>query len=105
MAMIKKEDIGLYRDGGLGVFCHLSGLRVDGKRKQITELFKKFELSNTVEINIKTVDFQDVFFNLTIGTFKPYIKPNDSTVYIHENSIQPPSIIKELPKSIIQLVN
>lgn len=55
MAMIKKEDIGLYRDDGLGVFCNLSGLRVDGKRKQITELLKKFELSNTVEINIKTI--------------------------------------------------
>ena len=53
--MIKKEDIGLYRDDGLGVFCNLSGLRVDGKRKQITELLKKFELSNTVEINIKTI--------------------------------------------------
>ena len=105
MAMIKKEDIGVYRDDGLGAFCNLSGPQADGKRKQITVLFKKFELSNTVEINIKTVDFQDVFFNLTIGTFKPYIKPNDSTVYIHENSIQPPSIIKELPKSIIQLVN
>ena len=103
--MIKKEDIGLYRDDGLGAFCNLSGPQADGKRKQITVLFKKFELSNTVEINIQTVDFQDVFFNLTIGTFKPYIKPNDSTVYIHENSIQPPSIIKELPKSIIQLVN
>ena len=53
--MIKKEDIGLYRDDGLGVFCNLSGLRVDGKRKQMTELLKKFELSNTVEINIKTI--------------------------------------------------
>ena len=59
--MIKREDVGLYRDNGLGAFCNLSGSQVDRKRKQIVELLKQCELPITVEINLKTVNFLDDF--------------------------------------------
>ena len=38
--MIKREDVGLYRDNGLGVFCILSGPQVGKKRNQIVDLFR-----------------------------------------------------------------
>ena len=58
-------------------------------------LFKQCELSITVEINFETVDFGYVFLDLTKRTFKPRIP-----FYIHANSNNPLSIIKEIPKSI-----
>ena len=51
------------------------------------------------------MDFSDIFFNFTNGTFKPYRKPNDSPVYIHVNSNHPPSIIKELPMSVTKRIS
>ena len=36
----------------------------------------------------------------TTTTYKPYKKPNDETKYIHVGSDHPPSIIKQIPKSI-----
>ena len=38
--------------------------------------------------------------NLSDGSYPPYKKPNEETNYIHVNSDQPPSILKQLPKSI-----
>lgn len=58
------------------------------------------ELSITVEISLKTVDFLNVVFDSTNGTFKPYRKPNDNSVYIYKNSSHSPSMIKEWHKSI-----
>jgi hypothetical protein len=37
---------------------------------------------------------------LNDGTYRPYKKPNDETVYIDANSNHPPNIIKQLPISI-----
>ena len=58
------------------------------------------KLSVTVEVNPKTEDFLEIFFDLTKKTFKPYRKPYDSFVYININSNLSLSIIKEWPKSI-----
>ena len=52
------------------------------------------------ECNTKIVNCLDVTFNLNDGTCKPYKKPNDETEYIHVDSDHPPSIIKQIPKSI-----
>ena len=35
---------------------------------------------------MKIVDFLDVTFNLDDGTYKPFMKPNDSPLYININS-------------------
>ena len=37
-------------------------------------------------MNLKTVDFLDVCFNLTNDTYEPYRKPNNEPVYININS-------------------
>ena len=49
---------------------------------------------------MKIVNYLDVTLNLNDGSYRPYKKPNEETNYIHVNSDQPPSILKQLPKSI-----
>ena len=38
--------------------------------------------------------------SLRNSTYRPYRKPNNNLLYIHNSSNQPPQIIKHLPNSI-----
>ena len=38
--------------------------------------------------------------DLNSGIFKPYMKPNDSPLYINKKSNHPPSIIKNIPAAV-----
>ena len=49
---------------------------------------------------MKIVNYLDVTLNLNNGSYRPYKKPNEETNYIHVHSDHPPSILKQLPKSI-----
>ena len=49
---------------------------------------------------MKTVNYLDVIFDLTNGTYCPYRKPNDHPQYINTKSNHPPNIIKQIPASI-----
>ena len=49
---------------------------------------------------MKIVNHLDVTLNLNDGSYHPYKKPNEETNYIYVNSDHPPSILKQLPKSI-----
>ena len=49
---------------------------------------------------MKVVNYLDVTFNLSDGTYKPYTKPNNEIKYIHKNSNHPPSVIRQIPLSI-----
>ena len=51
-------------------------------------------------MNLKTVDFLDVRFDLIKNSYRPFCKPNSKPVYFHEQSSHPPNILKKLPKSI-----
>ena len=50
-----------------------------------------------IECNLKVVNYLDVTFNLNDRLYR---KPNDETHYIHIQSDHPPSITKQLPRSI-----
>ena len=65
-------------------------------------MFKRFENSFqiTIEAKKKVVDFLDIALDLRTAIYKPYKKPNSSLTYIHKQSKHPPSIIKNLTKSI-----
>ena len=54
----------------------------------------------TIEANLKVVDFLDITMDLESGIFKPYMKPNNTPLYIHRLSNHPPSVIKNIPKSV-----
>ena len=51
-------------------------------------------------MNLKTVDFLEVHFDLVNNTYQPYHKPNNEPVYIHKQSSHLPNILKELLKTI-----
>ena len=64
------------------------------------KIFKRNSLQITIEANKKVVDFLDITLDLRAEIYKPYKKPNSNLTYIHKQSNHPPSIIKNLPKSI-----
>ena len=74
----------------------LSKLKDDGKVINI----KGCGLSITIQCNLKTVDFLDVTFDLDNNAYKPFHKENNKPIYINKHSNDPPSILKQLPKSI-----
>ena len=74
--IIDKSFVGLYRDDGLGV------LR-----------------------NCTFSNFLDTTFNLMNNTYKPYRKPNDQLFYINKHSNHPPSVLRQLPKSISKRIS
>ena len=98
--VIEKQNIGLYRDDGLGVIGNCTGPKLDRLKKDITAIFKSEELKITIETNLVKTDFLDVNFDLSTGKYFPYRKPNDKPLYINRKSNHPTSILKELPKMI-----
>ena len=99
-AFVDPASIGLYRDDGLATLKGASGSVADRTRKNIVSLFKSFGLRITIDTNIKTTNFLDVTLDLKTGTYKPYRKPGDTPLYLNMASNHPPTIIKNLPKSI-----
>ena len=63
-------------------------------------MFKTYNLSITIEANLKSVNFLDVQLDLERDAYRPYIKPNDKPCYVHSLSNHPPGIIKNIPVSI-----
>ena len=61
---IDKTSVGLYRDDGLGVFKSHSGPETERKRKEIIKTFNTYNLSITIETNIRVVNFFDTITNI-----------------------------------------
>ena len=95
-----KDNIGLYRDDGLGVFRNVNGHQADKIRKMFHDIFKQHGLSLEIECNLKIVNYLDITLNLNNSTYKPYRRPNNETLYIHAKSNHPKNILKQLPISI-----
>ena len=62
--VIDKTSVGLYRDDGLGVFKSHSGPETERKRKEIIKTFNTYNLSITIETNIRVVNFFDTITNI-----------------------------------------
>ena len=73
-SIINKSDIGLYRDDGLGIFQNVSKPEIERKKKAIVKIFKRCNLSITIECNLKTVHFVDVTFDLDNNVIKHSVK-------------------------------
>ena len=82
------------------VLRNVNGQQIDHVRENVIQLFKDIGFLIDIETNLKIVNFLDITFNLSNGTFKPYKKPNDSLLHIKKSSNHPPQIIKQLPKII-----
>ena len=73
--VIAKENMGLYRDDGLGIFKNMSGPEVERKKKEIVKIFENNGLSITVKITLKPADFLVIHFDLVKEIYQPYKKP------------------------------
>ena len=94
-----KENVGLYRDDGLGIFQNIPKTKIERKKKQIAKLFKTGGFSIILKCNSKSVDFLNATIDLVIDIYKPFRKPNNKPLYVNKCSNHPPNILKQLPKS------
>ena len=98
--LIGKNNVGLYRDDGLVLLKNASRPQSERTRKDISREFKRQGLNISISANLKICNFLDVTLNLADGSYYPYRKPNNETLYIDTNSNHPPTIIKHLPAAI-----
>ena len=66
----------LYRDDGLILLPYVNRQNMDRIRKNVIKIFKEVGFKIEIKANLKIVDFLDVTFNLTNGTYRLYKKPN-----------------------------
>ena len=93
------DQIGLYRDDGL-IACNAKPKEKEKMKQKITKIFKSNNLKITIDANKKIVNFLDVTFNLANGTYKPYIEPNNTLLYVYSQSNHPPLVLKNIPLNI-----
>ena len=92
-------NVGLYRDDGLCV-SNSSPRQIESFKKKICEAFRKHGLSITIEANKKIINFLDIEMDLMEDTFKPFIKPNDTPLYVHKLSNHPPCVTSNIPAAV-----
>jgi len=65
-----KDQVGLYRDDGLSV-CKATPKEIEKTKQEVSHVFRSNGLKITIDANIKIVNFLDVTFDLTNGSYKP----------------------------------
>ena len=93
------QNIGLYRDDGLAAFKR-KPQEIEKIKKELCKIFRDNDLKITVEANTTVVNFLDVTLDLKSGKYYPYTKEGNIPLYVHKKSNHPPSILKNIPKSI-----
>ena len=76
------------------------GLYRDKMRKNINAIFEEEGLTMTIDTNLIETDFLDETFNLAMGKFFAFRKPNNASLYIKVKSNHTLTIIKDLWKMI-----
>ena len=90
---------GLYRDDGLAVSDGTSR-QIENLKKKVCKVFQDNKLSCTIEANLKVVNFLDVTLDLNTGVYKPFMKENDTPVYVNMKSNHPPMVLKNIPVGV-----
>ena len=97
---INENHIGLYRDESLAILKNTSDPEAEKLKKKLQKLLKENDLDIIIQWNLKITNYLDITLNLKDGSYRPYKKPNQETNYIHIDSDHPPSIIKQIPRSV-----
>ena len=95
-----KNHIGQYKKDSLAILKSTGNPEAEKLKKKFQKLFKEKDLDIIIQCNLKITNYLDITPNLNDGSYRPYKKPNEETNYIHINSDHPPSIRKEIPRSI-----
>ena len=69
-------------------------------KKDIAKIFRAHNLRITIEPCSHQANFLDTTLDLRTCKYHPYRKPNDTSLYIHRESNNPPNILSELPTMI-----
>ena len=91
--------MGIYRDDGLAV-SDKSPRETEKIKKRMAAIFKKHNLNITFEANKQRVEFLDIYLDLELEEYGPFIKPNDTPLYVNINSNHPPKILENIPKGV-----
>ena len=67
---ILKGNSGLYRDDSLILMRNENGQKTDRIRKEVIKIFKEIGFKIEIKTNLKVVDFLDITFNISSGTYK-----------------------------------
>ena len=94
-----KDEVGLYRDDGIAV-CKATPREIEKTKQEVCNVFKSNGLKITIEANKKVVNFLDVTFDLSSGSYKPYMKPNNKLLYVHGLSNLPTTLLENVPQNI-----
>ena len=92
-------EVGIYRDDGLAV-CDMNPQGVERIKKKMSAIFRKHALEITIDANKKRVEFLDIYMDLEQEEFGPFLKPNDTPIYVDAGSNHPPKVIENIPKGI-----
>ena len=98
--VFQNSTFGLNRNDGLAVIKGLSRPEIERLEKNVVKNIKDYGLNITIEANLHIVNYLDVTFDLRKGTYLPYRKSDNPPVHINSCSNHPPTVIKQLPKSI-----
>ncbi len=93
------NDIGLYRYDGLVAFDK-SPREIENIRKRICKVFSDNNLKITIEANKKCVNYLDITRDLRSSSYKPYMKPGNTPLYVNHHSNHPPSVLRGIPDAI-----
>ena len=66
-----------------------SKLEREKTKEEVSQVFKSNGLKITIDPTKKIFNLFDVTFNLTKGSYKPYMKPNNKLSYVHQQSNHP----------------
>ena len=91
--MQEQNNVGLYRDDGLGIFRNLLWQYIETKKKEMIKIFKSFGLSITLTTNVTSANYLKVNVDLTEDIYKPYIANQMMNLFI---SVDIPTIPQTL---------
>ena len=75
-----KDEVGVYRDDDLAV-CKATLKDIEKVKQEVSHAFRSNGLEITIDTNKKIVNFLDVTFDLTNGSYKPRMSPIIITSY------------------------
>ena len=96
----ERKNLAVYRDDGLAIFKNINRPDSEKIKKHFCRLFINHDLELKIQCDRKVVNFLDVTLNLENLTYRPYLKDNKKIIYVNTESNNPPSITKQLLKSI-----
>ena len=81
-------------------FCCMSRRQIEKLKQEMCKIFDAYNLKITTDVNHKIVDFLDVSLDLNTGLFKPFMKPNNTILYVNKNINHPQAVNENLPSAV-----